>query len=375
MRSERRPPALARRRILGAGAAWLAAACVRDGRLKIPYNDTPRALDDGWRLSTPAAQGLDPAAVREAYARAFSEDELPGIVSLLVIRNGQLVAEGYMRDPADATRKEAIMSCTKSVTSLLTGMAIDDGVLPGIATPLAEILGDKLDGDARKRAITLEHLLTMRSGLAISNDDFAYEMAHGGHRDHLRYLLGRPLAHAPGSTFWYRDCDPHLMAAALERRLARPLDAFAAERLFEPLGIRDRLWLHHPEGTTYGAYGLYLRPRDLAKLGQLVLDDGVWDGRRIVSSAWLARSTALSVPEATLGPDWRFGYGHWWWLDPGRGALFAEGHGGQVVWIDRARRLVVVITAAPDAGDHGAEIGGPGMLGLVDLVTRGARAA
>lgn len=357
-----------RRALLVAAAA--APGCLPQGRLKIAYNDRPRPQPDGWPVGTPAEQGLDDVAVRAAYEQAFSPDEVPGIVSLLVVRNGVLVSEGYMRDRDDIDRAEHVVSVTKSITSILLGIAIEKGILASPSQRLLDLL-PRMPGDGRKSNITLEHLATMRSGIGISNDEFAYEMEHGaGRRRPVDYALSKPLAFAPGERFWYRDVDPHLLSEVVSQLTPVPLDVLAGEWLFAPMGINNRRWLRHDTGVTYGAYGCFLRPRDLAKLGQLVLSGGQWNGQGLVSRSWIEQSTAPHVTDASEA-GFPLAYGYWWWIEPTRAGVFASGHGGQYIWIDRARNLVVVVTAAPDAAGNGAGIAIPEMLALVDAITAG----
>ena len=359
------------RRALLAGVA-VAPGCLPQGQLKIPYNRTPRQQADGWPIAAPDTQGVDNAAVDAAYKQAFSPDKLPGIVSLVVSRNGVLIAEGYMRDVNDIDRAEHVVSVTKSITSILTGIALDKGILASPSQRVLELLA-RVPDDPRKSAITIEHLATMRSGLGISNDEFAYEIEHGGGRRRpLDFVLSQPLAFMPGERFWYRDVDPHLLAEILSHLTSVQLDVLAAQWLFTPLGITNHRWLRHPTGLTYGAYGCFLRPRDLAKLGQLVLFGGAWNGQRVVSQSWIDLATSPHALDASEA-GFPLAYGYWWWVEPQRAGIFASGHGGQYIWIDRARQLVVVLTAAPDAAGNGAGIAIPQMLELVDVITSGVR--
>lgn len=348
------------------------AGCVSDGRLKISYNDSPADLGDGWPVATPESQGFDREKLRQAYALFFAEDDYVTARSLLVVRNGRLVAEGYCRDLADRDRKRALQSATKSVTSLLTGIALDRGTLPSIDLPLVEIFPDKFDQDPGKRKITLRHLLTMQSGIAFSNDDFTLEMEHDARGDGVAYILHKPMAREPGTVFVYQDCDPHLLGAALTRLSGVSLDAFAATYLFRPIGIEDVLWLRHHDGTTYGAYGLYLKPRDMARIGQLVLQKGRWGDRQIVPESWIAlstdRQTDADPASASLGID----YGFYWWRSPADTVVTAFGHGGQYICVAPTKDVVIVLTSEPDTNGDWVEIGLPQFLVLVRRVIEAA---
>lgn len=337
------------------------SACLADGPVKIAYNDEPRPRDDGWVIGAPESQGFDPEGLRRVYRRFFSEDEYVTARSLLVIRNGVLVAEGYCRDLDDIHKKQALMSATKSVNSILTGMMIDRGLIT-LDSTLGELLPQAVKVSEAKRGITVANLLTMRSGLLYSNDDFSLDMAHGSGGNRIRHILDKPLVAAPGSRFEYQDCDPHLLSACLSSAADRNLSRFADEALFAPLGIHDRVWLTDQDGLTYGAYGLYLRPRDFAKIGQMVLQGGVWEGTRIVSSSWLETSTAAHVDPDLHG----LGFGYQWWTTERVGGFFAWGHGGQYLLVIPAQQLVVVFTAEPDTSSDKVAISPPGFLELVD---------
>jgi CubicO group peptidase (beta-lactamase class C family) len=318
---------------------------------------------------------MEGAALGRVFARLFSEEELPTAVSLLVVRHGVLVAEGYARDPEDVDRARPLQSATKSVTSLLVGIARDRGLFADVDAPLADFLPDRFDADARKRAITLRHLLTMRSGLDYGNDVFSLEMEHAVEGDPLAFLLGRPLAWEPGTRFNYQDTDPHLVAGAVAARAGVSLEAFAREHLFAPLGIAPERWLADRAGNTYGPFGVFLTPRQLARLGQLVLQRGVWEGRRVVSEAWLAESTGVQVALAGSGAptDTSADYGYYWWVDAARGVFYASGHGGQFLLVSPADALVVVMTAEPDTKHLRASVTPAQFLSLVDGIRAAVR--
>ena len=361
----------------GSGALLIAfglAGCVPDARLKIPLNDVPAVLDDGWLVATPASQGFDAAKLKESYDLFFSEDDFVTARSLLVVRNGYLVAEGYCRDLDDIGRKRAIQSATKSVTSLLVGIAIDQGILDSVGRMLYSIVPDKFGAgaDEARRAITLRDLLTMKSGLDFSNDDFTLEMAYDVRGDGTAHILRKPLVHQPGTFYNYQDCDPYLVGAALERLAGASLEEFAVTNLFGKIGISDFIWLKQRDGTTYGAYGLYLTPRNLARLGKLVVQRGLWDGEQVVSSAWIDTSTAKQTDMDPESAGHGFDYGFYWWRVPELGAFTAYGHGGQYVLVAPAKQLVIVMTAEPDTNGDAAEIGLPSFVDLARIVIEAA---
>jgi CubicO group peptidase (beta-lactamase class C family) len=191
----------------------------------------------------------------------------------------------------------------------------------------------------------------MTSGISFDNEDFSVEIYADKPDDPVRYILNKPMFAIPGDKFYYRDCDPHLISYAISRLTGRSEERYARQRLFAPLGITDYYWDSDHTGTTMGAHGLHLRPRDLAKIGQLVLDHGRWKSQQVVDSAWVAVSTMrhVSTPYQTE-PNIR-DYGYYWWVLPHWNAIEAWGHGGSYILIVPNRNLVVVMTSMPDAND------------------------
>ena len=354
------------------GIFALFGGCVPDEPLKIAYNDAPASLNDGWAIAAPESQGIDRTRLREAYRHFFSENEYITARSLLVVRNGYLVAEGYCRDREDILHKGALQSATKSVTSLLVGIAMDRGLLDSVDRTIYSVIPEEFGNDPAKKAITLRHLLTMRSGLSFSNDHFTLEMAYDVRGDGIAHILSKPLINEPGTFFNYQDCDPQLVSAALQRLVGTSLEEFARTNLFAKIGIGDYVWLAHRDGTTYGPYGLYLRPRDLARIGKLVAQKGSWEGEQVVSEAWVALSTAkqgdLDPADQSLG----FDYGFYWWRSPADGAFTAFGHGGQYILVVPDKNLVIVLTAEPDTNGDTSEIGLPQFLVLARIIIAAA---
>jgi CubicO group peptidase (beta-lactamase class C family) len=314
-------------------------------QLKTPGDTRPALLGDGWAVSTPAAEGLDEAALGQAFDLFYADTLYLGAVSLLVARHGRLVAEGYARNPADRDRRQQVQSVTKSVTSLVFGIARDRGGLPDLGRTLFSILPEAFDADPRKREITLRHLLTMTSGIALSNDAFAKEILDRRPANPVKVILAKSLSAAPGSRFDYRDADPQLLSSVVERVTGSTLGALAGESLFSPLGITDYAWEANADGSTVGGSSLALRPRDLAKLGQLVLQKGRWQGRQLVPEPWVVESTTAQLPTGEAGID----YGYYWWVVPELRSFTAVGHGGQFVFLTPDLDLVIVMTSFPSS--------------------------
>lgn len=319
----------------------------------VPAAQPPLPGDD-WPRSRPEEAGLDCAPLEE-LVRALREGErYPDVHSLLVVRHGYLVVEEYF-DGWDAERLHTLQSVSKSFTSALIGIAIAQGK---IESPREKVLGffPKMEGirhlDERKRAMTLEDLLTMRSGT--DYHEWPYEDSPHWQLNHLdrgwdRFYLDRPMTHRPGTHFLYDSGGVILMSSMLKNRTGLHADAFAERHLFAPLGIAHWRWEGNDEGHPHTGGGLHLRPRDMAKLGLLYLRRGRWGDRQVVPAEWVETSVRRHV---TLRSGRDVGYGYLWWLlegDPdgaGREDIWAaKGFMGQYVFVVPEHDMVVAVTA------------------------------
>jgi len=346
---------LSRRGLLGAGAATLAGACIPEGRLKLPLNMQPRDIGDGWKLGTPESVGLDPARARAVYEKVFSDDDFINALSLLVIKDGILVAEGYVRELGDITRKTHIQSVTKSLTSLAFGVARSRGFFPDVHAPLASFLTVT---DPAKQSITLEHLLTMRSGIDVDNETFGIELEMAERHHWTEWLLDQPLHSKPGERFNYRDCDPQLVASAILAETGESVEQILRSTVFDSLGITDVHWFHSPDDEPAGAHGVWMRPRDLAKIGELTRLGGTFEGKSLVPESWISEATRA---QSGVDPDdpytVGFFYGYYFWIVPEIAAYSSWGHGGTFGLVVPDQQLVMVLTSMPDAGHQiGSEL-------------------
>jgi CubicO group peptidase (beta-lactamase class C family) len=330
----------------------MVGGCITDPELKIRLDETPQEIGDGWEISSPEAEGLRGDLLSAALDRFYADGEYHNAVSLLIARHGKLVLEAYARSPKDRDVKRNIQSATKSVTSLVFGIARDLGYFPDLEEPVSDLIPEDFSGDPRKEEITLRDLLTMRSGILFDNDRFSVEILVDRPRDPIRYILGKPLYASPGDSFYYRDADPHLLSGVVTRVTGETLEEIAADHLFAPLGIRDFHWERDSQGNALGSAALFLRPRDLAKIGEMVLRGGR-AGRcaeaecQLVSVEWIAASTA----QQTRSADPEFPYGFYWWLLPELGGFTAYGHGGQFITVIPEKDLVIVMTSLPSTDD------------------------
>lgn len=302
-----------------------------------------------WSTASPASQGLDETVLAE-MGDELDAGTFGGMSSLLILRNGRLVYERYENGWAPE-ELHPVYSVTKSVTSLLVGVALAAGTLPGTASAAIDLLPpyDSIrNWTPEKEEITLAHVLEMRAGFEWDelSTNYVNEInpvfALATSPDWIRHVLDLPMAGAPGTRFAYNSGVSVLMGEILARGAGSSVDDFAALRLFGPLGIDQWTWDQGPGGVTNTGWGLSLRPRDMAAIGQLVLDEGMWEGGPVVPSGWIGES-ALPRTEFTDGT----GYGYQWWI--GRGgeerAMIAWGYGGQYIIVLPTLELVMVSTA------------------------------
>lgn len=311
--------------------AWGCSSC----------QSSSEAPGDEWPTSPPEEQGFDSAGLASVVEQIDSEG-LP-IDSVQIVRNGVLIVDAYFY-PYLGEQPHDIASVTKSVTSTLVGIAVDQELLD-LDQGVTDFFGDLAPpptGDGKEN-IDLEHLLTMSSGLAcgyLPGEQELYAMIASV--DYVEYALELPMATTPGSAFAYCSPGSHLLSAMVSSVAEQTTHAFAITNLFEPLGIAQSVWPNDPQGVNHGWGDLQLHPRDMARIGQLFLNDGAWNGEQIVSSTWV---DAATQPYLSTGPDGT-GYGYQWWILAGEleGLYEAQGRGGQAIMVWPDKDVVAVFT-------------------------------
>lgn len=328
------------RRSLGLLLCALLAACTA-----VPGAAAPTAepsVPPAWRTATPEAEGFESSALAEALL-SFRDRDLP-LHAVVLVRDAAVVLDAAFY-PYDGTTPHQVGAITKTVLATLLGIAVDRGLV-ALDDPVVSYFPERAiaNRDARKERLTVRHLAAMTSGLdCTSADDEATLRRMTESPDPVGFTLDLPVTAEPGSTFRYCSPGSHLLGAVLERAAGVSLLEFARQFLFEPLGIADVRWAADPQGHQHGWSDLYLVPRDLAKLGTLWAAGGIWDGKQIMSAAWVATATEV---QADTGAAADHGFG---WLVPHEGSdaddagiVAAAGHGGQMLRIDRARGIVLV---------------------------------
>jgi CubicO group peptidase (beta-lactamase class C family) len=301
--------------------------------------------DTEWRTSTPEEQGIDSALILSMLQEIQQQDL--NIHSVLIIRHGHLVTEAYF-PPYNEEIKHPVYSVTKSVTSAMTGIAIQNGQIENVQQNVLDFFPEiaREAKDKYLKEITIEHLLTMSAGFNtttlpnFSNKDASF--------DTVKHLLTYDsVLRKPGETFFYDSGSPHLMSAIIQKTSGLTLEAYANTELFGPLGITDYGWQSDPQGITTGNSGLNLRPRDMAKLGYLYLHNGQWNEKQIVPAEWVQTSTTAHMETEGLimmNAAEDDGYGYYWWIDS-FGGYSAHGFGGQYIFVLPELDMIVVFTA------------------------------
>ena len=317
-----------------------------------------------WRVARPGAVDIDEAAVDDFVRNA--RRQLPALHALLVVRYGYLAVEEYAGG-SSADQLHTMQSVSKSVTSLLMGIAADRGLVDSFDRPLLDFFpeyDDLANVDDRKRALTVRHVMQMRTGMSFWESPYEgspLQQLNESQGDWLHLVLDRPMDGDPGATWAYNSGGVITLGGVLRAATGLAADQFADRELFSPIGITTFSWFKgNPNGLPHMGGGLSLRAPDLARIGYLVLRRGVWAGDTIVSPARLdeltrrvTTATARYFPRDT-------DYGMLWWLFPRNGVtgagsgddyiVAASGTGGQWLFIDRAHDLLVVFTASLNSG-------------------------
>jgi CubicO group peptidase (beta-lactamase class C family) len=317
---------------------------------------------DGWLTTSAESVGLSARELQEMES-AIQADQFKKITSVVIARNGKLAYEGYFNG-TDANTLMDTRSATKSITSMLVGIAIGQGLLASVDTPILPFFRDKQplqNPDPRKEKITVEDFLTMSSLLECDDSN---DFSRGNEErmylieDWSKFALDLPIkGFAPwaakpkdspyGRSFSYCTAGAFLLGRVLERSAKMPVQEFARRNLFGPLGIEKADWKVSPLGEAQTGGGLGLRSRDLLKLGQLYANGGVWNGKRVVPESWVKLSTQ---PHVRIDDQTQYGY--LWWLKSFKSgeqvhpAYFMSGNGGNKVVVLPVLDMVVVITSA-----------------------------
>ncbi|HML46260.1 MAG TPA: serine hydrolase [Clostridia bacterium] len=293
--------------------------------------------DQTWQTLSPDRAGIPASSLKKFLDRV--ENEPMNLHGLIILRDGFLVLEKYW-EPFHNQSAEHVFSITKSVVSLLAGIAVGEGLIDedaAVHSYFPEISPDPLDSNLAK--LKLRHLMTMSSGQA-SDSDWKEEGA-------VKRFLSTPIPCEPGSRFAYMNGCATMVCAILQKVTDRPLAAYAQEKLFGPLQIERPEWKQNPDGICYGGYGISLKTSDIARIGLLLLNDGAWKGRQVVPRNYVRKATSALRPSFEQGdPNWTAGYGYFLWQNaPALGGYHGVGLHGHYCIVIPKYNLVCATTA------------------------------
>jgi CubicO group peptidase (beta-lactamase class C family) len=319
----------------------------------------PQKTDDGWDVVSPVQFNAN-VSLLDSMVRLVESGDYVNIHSILLVKDGVLVFEAYF-DGNDRNALHEIRSATKSIGSILTGIAIDKGFLSSEREPIYSYFNDDYEprqGWSRQaQQVEIRYLLSMMSGYDCDDlaTNFACEDAMHDSDDWVQYSLDLPFVHDPGQHWAYNSSSLILVGEAVARGSGLKIDEFADRYLFEPLGIRKFRWQYSPKGRAWIGGGARMIPREMAKIGQFMLNRGVWNGRRLLSEEWIDKSTRRQG-NMPAGVD----YGYLWqrgWSFVGKDritAYWASGNGGQYIIVFPDIGMVVVFTG----GNYNSPLGG-----------------
>src|SRR3954462_6558419 len=296
----------------------------------------------GLPRSSPEAQGVSPAAVR-AFVEAADKD-IDALHSFMLVRHGHVVTEGWWA-PYAAETPHMLFSLSKSFTSTAVGLAVAEGKL-SIDDPVLKFFPDDAPAEpsANLKAMRVRDLLRMVTGHQPEAALFGAVDSSMRSASWVKRFFAHPVAFKPGTHFLYNSPATYMLSAIVQKTTGQTVNDYLTPRLYEPLGIAKPAWVSSPEGINAGAYGLSVRTEDIAKMGQLYLQQGRWKGKQILPAAWVADATARQTSNGSAPTsDWDQGYGYQFWQSrhgfPGGGAF------GQCMLILPQYDAVVAITS------------------------------
>jgi len=338
--------------------------CLKDDALNLPYTSyEPKNINDGLGISTPSDENVNPEQLNKIYTDVYSHENLWSLRSLLVFRNGRLISEAYLKDEADITQRHIVWSCTKQVMGVISGIAIDRGLIANVNDPLSSYFDSEIQNHQDKADITIKSLLTMKSGIDYSNEDQSDELLRQIPDNSVEFILDRPINAPQGTEFHYNDGNPHLMSALIQKMADKPVDEYADEVFFSKIEMTNYNWVRYKDGVSLGGFGIETTPRELSKIALCVADSGRWKGQQIISLDWIDKMTSVQ----TQIDNFEFSFGYFWWIDESRNVYFMWGVGGQFAFIAPDKNLVVAMTSFPNTkGEY--EIQADEALVIVDRI-------
>jgi len=328
----------------------------------------PEETGDGWQTASLASVRLNESKLLQMLGYLQSNPD-HRIHSIIIVKNSKLVFEEYFPGDKfnlgqytgetgfDREDTHNLCSATKSFVSACIGIAIDHGFIQSVDQEIYNFFpehSDLFQNNPLKQTITIKHLLTMSSGIKWDDKTYYYNDPRNDIyqlftvSDPIRYILSKDMIESPGTVFAYRNCNTNLLGEIIRRVCGKRIDAFAEDYLFSKLGTTEFEWQMLHNNVVFCSGDLRLRPRDMAKFGQLFLNGGIWDQEQIVSANWVNESVQIRF--FMPANRWEDGYGYQWWTKTfhinsnSYRSYSAQGWGGQCIFVFPENNMVVVLT-------------------------------
>lgn len=325
----------------------LFSSCLLDEDLRPNFDSIdPIEIGDGTIVSNADQEQIDFSGLKEIYKDVSEDKDLWPIRSLLVYRNGNLVAESYFKNAADIQDQHMIWSCTKQVIGILAGIAVDQNLIESLDDPISKYFDTELIGHEDKADITIRNLLMMQSGIDFNNDGVSGQtdkLLRQIPENSVDFILSRPMRAEPGTEFNYNDGDPHLVSALIQKITGIPTDEWATEVLFSKIGCTNISWTRYKDNVTFGGFGIKTTPRELGKIAKLVANKGEYKGEQIISQEWIEEMTSKKIH----GFD-TYEFGYFWWIHENLNMHLMWGHGGQFACIIPDKNVTIIVTSIPN---------------------------
>ena len=304
-----------------------------------------------WQTSSLKKQSFDEKKITDLFSLVKKQDQID---SILIIRNGYIVAE-YTKPGIVSDTKFNLYSCTKSFTSAITGIAIDQGYIKSENQLLSDFF-PQAKKDTKKRRVTIHHLLNMTSGLDWPEwTDWGYFFAPMIHSDNwIDFIVNRSMESTPGKRFNYNTGGSHLLSGIIKKATGRNTYEFAKTNLFDKIGMKSVSWPNDPQGVSFGGAWLEMTTRDAARFAYLYLNQGNWNGEQVISKSWIEKSTRKQSAGRRWDPYCGGDYGYQWWINEYQGyeTFFAWGAREQYILVTPELNLIAIFTSSFGNGNY-----------------------
>jgi len=318
----------------------LQVGLAQDKASQVDAGDSVRSSESKREIrlprATPESQGVSSEAIAK-FVRA-ADEKVNSMHSVMILRHGKVIAEAWWA-PEDASKPHVLWSLSKSFTSTAVGLVVEEGKL-SIEDRVVGFFPDDLPAEPTEnlRKMQVKDLLTMSTGHA---DEPNVRQS----QDWIKSFLAHPLPHPPGTFFRYNTPATFMQSAIVQKVTGKTVVDYLQSRLFDPLGIQPPRWDTNPQGISLGGYGLFLKTEDIAKFGQLYLQNGKWEGKQLIPATWVQQATSKQVSNGdNPSSDWNQGYGFQFWRCR-HNAFRGDGKDGQFCIVMPDQDAVVVMTA------------------------------